>query len=76
MLNLRHLDSNENKSKQDKPLAKWVEAEAKRQKTTLAKFCVDRDLPPNQVLLEFANFREFIQARRTLLQIRLRQALA
>ena len=76
MLNLRHLDSNENKSKQDMPLAEWVEAEAERQKTTLPKFCVDRDFPSNQALFEFANFREFIQARRALLRTRLRLALA
>lgn len=76
ILNLRHLDSNENQSKQDTPLAEWVQAEAKRQKTTLAKFCLDRDLPPDYALLEFAHFREFIQERRALLRTRLRQTLA
>ena len=75
ILNLRHLDSNENKSKQDMPLVEWVKAEASRQQTTPEKFCIDRDLPTSTIALEFAKFREFIDARRKLLQARLRQAL-
>lgn len=74
ILNLRHLDASENKSKQDKPLDGWVKSEAKRQKTTPNKFCIDRDISPN--LLDFAKFKEFIAARRTLLSKRLAKALA
>jgi hypothetical protein len=76
ILNLRHLDSNENKSKQDKPLAEWVKAEAARQKAPLEKFCVDRDLPASMSLLDFMNFPNFIEARRKSLRTRLRQALS
>jgi uncharacterized protein with ParB-like and HNH nuclease domain len=76
ILNLRHLDSNENKSKQDTALDAWVQSESARQKTTVEKFCVDRDLPPSPPLLAFGNFRDFIESRRKLLHARLREALA
>lgn len=76
ILNLRNLDSNENKSKQDTPLIDWMRAEAARQKTTPVKFCIDRDLPSEDLaLLEFGRFREFIDARKKLLRSRLREAL-
>lgn len=76
ILNLRNLDSNENKSKQDTPLVDWVKAEAARQKVTPLKFCLDRDLPSDDLaLLEFERFRDFVDARKKLLRIRLREAL-
>jgi hypothetical protein len=75
ILNLRHLDANENKSKQDSPLADWVSKESKRQKISIAKFCSDHQLPDDASLLEFARFREFITARREVLRARLRGIL-
>lgn len=75
ILNLRHLDANENKSKQDSTLVDWVSKEAKRQKVSLTKFCTDRQLPDDASLLEFARFREFILARRKILGEELRKLL-
>jgi hypothetical protein len=74
ILNLRHLDANENKSKQDTDLASWVQTEAKRQKISEAKFCADRQLP-DPSLLPFERFREFITERRRNLGEELRQLL-
>lgn len=75
ILNLRHLDSNENKSKQDTPLRIWAVAEAKRQKTTVQKFCMDRDLPDQEEDLDLGNFKDFISKRRAVLRERLRTVL-
>jgi hypothetical protein len=74
ILNLRHLDSAENKSKQDMDLAEWVKKEAKRQKCTVGKFCEDRDLPGASDL-EFKKFRSFVGHRRKVLGAKLRQIL-
>lgn len=75
ILNLRHLDENENKSKQDSSLSDWVSKEAKRQKASVVKFCADRQLPDDAHLLEFTHFREFIGARREILREKLRDLL-
>jgi hypothetical protein len=75
ILNLAHLDSNENMSKQKKPLADWVREETRRQKGTHEKFCVDHDLPSESVDLELLRFRKFIEVRRVLLGGRLKEAL-
>lgn len=75
ILNLRHLDANENQSKQDTSLDNWAASEAKRQKTPLEKFCCDRDLPQKQEDLEFSNFRHFVAERRRVLRERLKEAL-
>jgi Protein of unknown function DUF262 len=75
ILNLRHLDASENKSKQASTLADWASEEAKRQKVSLAKFCTDRRLPDDATLLDLARFRAFISARRKLLGEELRQLL-
>jgi hypothetical protein len=75
ILNLRHLDANENKAKQHSTLVDWVSKEAKRQKVSSTKFCIDRQLPDDASSLEFARFREFISARRKLLGEQLRQLL-
>ena len=75
ILNLRHLDANENQSKQGSTLSDWASNEAKRQKVSLAKFCTDRQLPDDPSLLEFARFRDFITARRRILGERLRKLL-
>lgn len=75
ILNLRHLDSNENKSKQDTPLATWAANEAIRQETTLKKFCVDHDFPTVDGGLVLLKFRDFVETRRKLLRQRLTEAL-
>jgi hypothetical protein len=75
ILNLRHLDANENKSKQDSTLANWLSKESKRQKVSTAKFCSDHQLPEEGSLLEFTEFREFIIARRKILRAKLREML-
>jgi hypothetical protein len=74
ILNLSHLDANENKSKQDTNLADWVRNEAKRQKVSEAKFCSDHFLP-EPALLAFGRFREFIAERRRVLGDELRRIL-
>ena len=74
ILNLSHLDANENQSKTDTPLAKWAEKEAKRQKVSPSKFCSDHLLPEMDVL-DFSQFPKFIQERRNILGDRLRQLL-
>ena len=74
ILNLSHLDANENQSKTDTPLAKWTEEEAKRQKVSPSKFCSDHLLPEMDVL-NFSQFPKFIQERRNILGDRLRQLL-
>ena len=75
ILNLAHLDSNENESKEAKPLADWATDEADRQKVTHAKFCIDRDLPSGDEELSILQFRNFIEQRRKLLRERLKAAL-
>jgi hypothetical protein len=75
ILNLRHLDSAENKSKQDAPLIDWAVAEAKRQSITVEKFCLDRQLPNDPALLGFPKFREFIAERRKIVGAQLRDIL-
>jgi len=75
ILNLAHLDSNENKSKQDEPLEAWANNEVRRQKTTHEKFCVDRDLPSEDGSLGLLQFPGFIDVRLKLLRERLKKAL-
>jgi hypothetical protein len=75
ILNLRHLDANENMSKQDTALDVWAFREADRQKTTTDKFCEDRDLPTDDSALDLLRFHDFIEARRRRLRARLEQAL-
>ena len=74
VLNLSHLDANENKSKQDRALSSWVTEEAKRQNVSAEKFCADHLLPA-PLLLDFLRFRDFIEARRRILGDRLRSLL-
>ncbi|MGH9400889.1 MAG: DUF262 domain-containing protein [Terriglobia bacterium] len=75
ILNLAHLDANENKSKQDKPLADWVAQEVARQKGSYEKFCIDHDLPSDSGALDLLQFQKFIEVRRQLLRARLKEAL-
>ena len=74
ILNLSHLDANENQSKQSTPLDEWVQTQADRQKVSLAKFCDDHLLPSFDIL-QFARFRSFIEARRDILSKQLRLLL-
>lgn len=74
ILNLRHLDASENKSKQDRELAAWVAQEASRQKVTEVKFCLDHELPEPS-LLTLSDFRKFIEERRRILSHFLRTIL-
>jgi Protein of unknown function DUF262 len=75
ILNLRHLDANENKAKQDSTLADWVQKEAKRQQVSEAKFCDDHQLPTEPSVLSLGRFRDFIAARRDLLGRELQRLL-
>jgi len=72
ILNLAHLDENENKSKSDTPLAEWVNSEVARQNISIEKFCSDHLLPREYDLLSFSKFPKFIDARRAILRERLR----
>jgi len=76
ILNLSHLDANENKAKQDKSLLDWVSAEANQQKLSMTKFCNDHLLPGDPSILEFAHFPNFITERRKLLGQRLQELLS
>jgi hypothetical protein len=70
ILNLAHLDANENKSKQDRPLEMWVSGEAIEHALSPNKFCTDHLLPPPDCL-KFQQFREFIAIRHKLLSAKL-----
>lgn len=74
ILNLRHLDANENKSKQNSDLSDWASKEAERQEISVAKFCTDHQLP-NTELLGFAKFPKFIERRKEILRAKLREIL-
>jgi len=75
ILNLAHLDENENKSKNNKPLADWVKMEIARQKISVEKFCSDHLLPHDSALLLFDSFQKFIVERRNILSKQLRELL-
>ena len=75
ILNLRHLDANENKSKQTTPLSDWVRSEAARLHVSEKEFCINRELPEETSLLAFSRFRDFIAERRKILGTALRKVL-
>ena len=75
ILNLAHLDENENKSKNDTPLADWVKTETARQNISADKFCSDHLLPNAHELLSVKKFPEFIEERRKTLGKQLRELL-
>lgn len=75
ILNLAHLDENENKSKNNTPLADWAKVETARQKISVEKFCSDHLLPEESALLAFTNFPEFIAERRKILGKQLQELL-
>ena len=71
IVNLQMLDSNENKSKQDKQLACWIETEAKKPNAKSRDQILDRCIIPGQVSLEFKDFAEFARSRKQLLKEKL-----
>ena len=77
ILNLSHLDANENMSKNNKALLDWVKAEAHRQNVTPNKFCADRLLPNGNldIDLNFLYFDKFIDSRRKILSDHLQNLL-
>jgi len=70
--NLQMLDSNENKSKQDKSLEEWVEFETKRKDRVAF---LDRQLIPADISLELADFIPFAERRRAILAAKLKEML-
>jgi Protein of unknown function DUF262 len=76
IVNLSHLDGNENKAKQDKSLLDWVSSEAAQQKVTLTKFCNDHLLPNDPAVLDFSRFPDFVGERRKILGQRLQELLS
>lgn len=72
ILNLQLLDANENESKQDKTLKNWTILESKKQNISIEKFCDNHQIPN---ILEFDEFPEFIEKRKELLTIRLKEII-
>jgi len=72
IINLQMLDSNENMSKQDKPLKEWIEDEPEIRNTAAFRA---RCLIPEQVSLEFLNFGEFAEKRKELISTKLKELL-
>lgn len=72
IINLQMLDSNENKSKQDKSLEEWVSVETQSKDRTAF---LDRQLIPHDVSLSFRDFGSFAMKRRTNLAQRLAEAM-
>lgn len=72
IVNLQMLDSNENKSKQDRSLEDWVNYETERKERVAF---LDRQLIPTDVSLTFSDFGTFTTRRKALLATRLREAL-
>lgn len=72
ILNLQLLDANENESKNDKELKEWVLFESQKQNISVEKFC-ENHLIPN--ILEFENFKEFIEQRKSMLIRKLKEII-
>jgi hypothetical protein len=72
IVNLQMLDSNENKSKQDRSLDDWVTFETQRKDRVAF---LDRQLIPEDVSLAFADFIPFAERRREMLAARLKDIL-
>ncbi len=69
--NLQMLDANQNMSKSDKTLTKWVELETKERDRTA--FLVDHHIP--NVCLSIDNFDEYITKRTEILSSKLKEIL-
>lgn len=65
ILNLQMLDANENMSKKDKTLDKWVEIMSPKASGEQNKFLKDKLIPNTN--LDLSNFQSFIEERRKLL---------
>jgi uncharacterized protein with ParB-like and HNH nuclease domain len=72
IVNLQMLDSNENKSKQDRSLDDWVTFETQRKDRVAF---LDRQLIPADVSLAFADFILFAERRRAILAAKLKEIL-
>lgn len=72
IINLQMLDSNENKSKQDRALDDWVTYETQRKDRVAF---LDRQLIPGDLSLAFADFLTFSDRRKTLLATKLKEIL-
>ena len=72
ILNLQLLDANENESKNDKELKEWVLFESQKQNISVEKFC-ENHLIPN--VLEFENFKEFVEKRKNMLIEKLKEII-
>jgi uncharacterized protein with ParB-like and HNH nuclease domain len=72
IVNLQMLDSNENKSKQDRSLGDWVAFETQRKDRVAF---LDRQLIPGDLSLAFADFLTFSDRRKTLLATKLKEIL-
>ncbi len=73
ILNLQMLDSNENMSKQDLPLKKWVEKETKN--SDVKRF-LDSHLIPSKAGLDLSDFKSFIEERKPFLIKKLKSLLS
>jgi len=72
ILNLQLLDANENESKNDMELEKWVKFESKKQNISIEKFC-ENHLIPN--ILQFDKFNDFIKERKIMLMDKLKEII-
>jgi hypothetical protein len=72
IINLQMLDSNENKSKQDKSMEEWVGNETQRKDRTTF---LDGHLIPHDASLAFRDFGSFALKRRAILAQRLTEAM-
>lgn len=72
IVNLQMLDSNENKAKQAKSLAEWVEFETQRKERVAF---LDRQMIPENVSLAFTDFITFSDHRKVLLAAKLKEIL-
>ena len=73
IINLQMLDSNENKSKQDKSLADWVTYETQRKERVAF---LDRQLIPSDMSLAFRDFSVFAGRRKEILAQKLLHLLS
>lgn len=73
ILNLQMLDSNQNQSKNDMPLADWVARECTTLSCSKAKFLADHFIP--DVDLSLSNFDQYAEERRKLLRTRLKNII-
>lgn len=72
IINLQMLDSNENKSKQNKNLAEWIDITSRTKDRALL---LDRCLIPADTSLDFESFFDFAEKRRELLKKKLTEIL-